>query len=117
MGGDFLERLQKQTNTAQEQLYAQSGTPGEIGARQAGTRMQAAGTYLSSLPTGDKYSRASSGVSDQYAPAREASQTAYSQSHKDYADALAKSTQRMLLVSNTKKVQAPIWLKKLFQRF
>ena len=111
MGGDFLERLQKQTNTAQEQLYAQSGTPGEIGARQAGTRMQAAGTYLSSLPTGDKYSRASSGVSDQYAPAREASQTAYSQSQKDYADALAKSTQAPAPAYDEEQMKTPSWAK------
>ena len=53
MTGDYLGRLQQQTNTAQQQLYAQSGTPGQIGARQAETRMKAAGTYLSSLPTGD----------------------------------------------------------------
>ena len=111
MTGDFLKRLQQQTNTAQQQLYAQSGTPGEIGARQAGTRMQAAGTYLSSLPTGDKYTRANSGVSDQYAPAREASQTAYSQSQKDYADALAKSTQAAPPVYSEKDLETPSWAK------
>jgi hypothetical protein len=111
MTGDFLNRLQKQTNTAQQQLYAQSGTPGEIAVRQAGTRMQAAGTYLSSLPSGDKYTRANSGVSDQYAPAREASQTAYSQSQKDYADALAKSTQAPAPAYDEEQMQTPSWAK------
>ena len=111
MGGDFLERLQKQTNTAQQQLYAQSGTPGEVGARQAGTRMQAASTYLSSLPTGDKYTRANSGVSDPYAPAREASQTAYSQSQKDYAAALAKATQAPPPAYDEEQMKTPSWAK------
>ena len=95
MGAEFLQRLQKQTNTAQQQLYAQSGTPAEIGARQADTRFKAAGAYLSSLPTGDKYTRASSGVSgtDQYAPVREASQASYSKAQQDYASALAKANE------------------------
>ena len=109
MTGDFLNRLQRQTNTAQQQLYAQSGTPGEIGARQAGTRMQAAGAYLSSLPTGDKYTRANSGVSDQYAPVRESSQTAYSDAQKDYASALAKSTQAPPPAYTDEQMQAPSW--------
>lgn len=111
MTGDFLNRLQRQTNTAQQQLYAQSGTPGQIGARQAATRQQAAGSYLASLPTGDKYSRANSGVSDQYAPAREASQTAYSQAQKDYAEALAKSTEAAPPAYSDEEMQTPSWAK------
>jgi len=111
MTGDFLNRLQRQTNTAQQQLYAQSGTPGEIGARQAGTRMQAAGAYLSSLPTGDKYTRANSGVSDQYAPVRESSQTAYSEAQKDYADALARSTQAPAPAYTDEDMATPSWAK------
>jgi hypothetical protein len=111
MTGDFLNRLQQQTNTAQKQLYAQSGTPGEVGLRQAGTRLQAAGSYLSSLPTGDKYTRASSGVSDPYAPARESSQTAYAQTQKDYADALAKSTQAAPPAYTDEEMKAPSWAK------
>jgi len=111
MTGDYLGRLQQQTNTAQQQLYAQSGTPGQIGARQAETRMKAAGTYLSSLPTGDKYTRANSGVTDQYAPAREASQVAYSQAQKDYADALAKSTQAPPLAYDEEQMKTPSWAK------
>ena len=109
MTGDFLNRLQRQTNTAQQQLYAQSGTPGEIGARQAATRQQAAGTYLSSLPTGDKYTSANSGVTDQYAPAREASQTAFSQAQKDYANALAKSTEAAPPAYTEEEMKTPFW--------
>lgn len=109
MTGDFLNRLQRQTNTAQEQLYAQSGTPREIAARQAGTRMQAASSYLSSLPTGDKYTRSTSGVSDQYAPVRESSQTAYSDAQKDYADALAKSTQAPPPAYTDQDMETPSW--------
>jgi hypothetical protein len=111
MTSDFLNRLQRQTNTAQQQLYDQSGTPGEIGARQAATRQQAAGTYLSSIPTGDKYTRANSGVTDQYAPAREASQTAFSQAQKDYADALAKSTQAPPPAYDEEQMKTPSWAK------
>ena len=111
MTGDYLGRLQQQTNTAQQQLYAQSGTPGQIGARQAETRMKAAGTYLSSLPSGDKYTRANSGVTDQYAPAREASQTAFSQAQKDYADALAKSTQAPPPAYDEEQMKTPSWAK------
>jgi hypothetical protein len=111
MTGDFLNRLQRQTNTAQQQLYAQSGTPGEIGARQAGTRMQAAGSYLSSLPTGDKYTRASSGVSDPYARVRESSQTAYSEAQKDYANALAKSTLAPAPAYTDEDMATPSWAK------
>jgi hypothetical protein len=111
MTSDFLNRLQRQTNTAQQQLYDQSGTPGEIGARQAATRQQAAGTYLSSIPAGDKYTRANSGVTDQYAPAREASQAAFSQAQKDYADALAKSTQAPPPAYDEEQMKTPSWAK------
>jgi hypothetical protein len=111
MTGDFLNRLQRQTNTAQQQLYAQSGTPGQIGARQAGTRLQAAGAYLSSLPTGDKYTRANSGVTDQYAPVREASQTAFSQAQQDYADAVQKSTQAAPPAYSEEDMETPSWAK------
>lgn len=111
MTGDYLGRLQKQTNTAQQQLYTQSGTPGEVGVRQAATRQQAAGTYLASLPSGDKYTRANSGVTDQYAPAREAGQTAFSQAQKDYADALAKSTQAPPPAYDEEQMKTPSWAK------
>jgi hypothetical protein len=111
MTGDYLGRIQKQSNTALQQLYSQSGTPGEIGARQADTRMKAAGTYLSSLPTGDKYTRANSGVFDQYAPAREASQTSFSQAQKDYAAALEKSTQAPAPAYTDEEMQTPSWAK------
>lgn len=109
MAGDFLKRLQQQTNESQQQLYAQSGTPGQIALQQADTKLKAAGTYLSSLPTGDKYTRANSGVFDQYAPAREAGQVAYSQSQQAYADALKKSGQAPLPAYSEEQMQLPSW--------
>ena len=123
MAGDFLNRLQRQTNKAQEQLYTQAGTPGEIGARQAGTRLQAAGSYLSSLPTEDVYTRANlvdsppseptySGESDQYAPATEAGQAVYSAAQQDYADALSSATQAPPPAYNTRMRNTPSWAEK-----
>jgi len=134
MAGDFLNRLQRQTNTAQEQLYTQAGTPGEIGARQAGTRLQAAGSYLSSLPTEDVYTRANlvgsapsepvssaepapytpmySGESDQYAPAAEAGQAVYSAAQQDYADALSSATQAPPPAYNDRMRNTPSWAEK-----
>jgi hypothetical protein len=87
---DYLARLKQQTQDIQEQRYAQSGTPEELGVRQAATRQQAAGTYLSSLPTGDKWLEATTGVVDRYAPAREAAQQNFTQAQQDYAEALKK---------------------------
>ena len=111
MTGDYLRRLQDQTNVAQQQLYTQSGTPAQIGARQADVRQKDAATYLTSLPTGDKYIRATTGVEDQYAPAREAAQTSYSQAQKDYADALAKSTQAAPPAYSEEDLKTPSWAK------
>ena len=111
MTGDYLNRIQQQTNKAQQQLYAQSGTPGQIGLQQADTKLKAAGTYLSSLPTGDKYTRANSGVSDQYAPAREAGKVSYSQAQQDYAAALQKSSQAAPPAYSEEEMQLPSWAK------
>ena len=134
MAGDFLNRLQRQTNKAQEQLYTQAGTPGEIGARQAGTRLQAAGSYLSSLPTEDVYTRANlvgsapyepaasaeptpytsmySGEFDQYAPAAEAGQAVYSAAQQDYADALSSATEAPPPAYNDRMRNTPSWAEK-----
>lgn len=111
MGADFLKRLQQQTNEAQQSLYAQSGTPGQIGLQQANTRLKEAGTYLASLPTGDKYTRANSGVADQYAPAREAGQTVYSQAQQDYAAALQKAGQAAPQAYTDEEMETPSWAK------
>jgi hypothetical protein len=53
--------------------------------------MQAAGTYLASLPTGDKYTRATSGVENNYAPAKQAASERFSESQKNYAEAISRS--------------------------
>lgn len=109
MGGDFLKRLQQQTNEAQQSLYAQSGTPGQVGLQQAETRLKEAGTYLSSLPTGDKYERANSGVTDQFAPAREAGKTVYSQAQQDYATALQRAGTAAPPAYTEEEMQTPSW--------
>lgn len=110
MAGDFLKRLQEQTNTAQRQLQAQSGTPGQIGLQQADVRLKEAGTYLSSLPGGSSpYASPTSGVSDQYAPARQAGQTVYSQAQQDYADALQKSTAAAPPAYDEEQMKTPSW--------
>ena len=87
---DYLARIKQQTQEAQDRLQAQSGTPEEIGARQAAVRLQAAGTYAGSLPTGDKWLQATTGVADRYAPAKKAAKQNLTQAQKDYAEALKK---------------------------
>ena len=82
---DYLNRLRDQTQVAQEQLYAQSGTPAELGAKQAQANYQSAATYLSSLPKGDKYS------ADTYSAARDTAGEIMSDAQKKYADALLKA--------------------------
>jgi hypothetical protein len=87
---EYLGRIKQQTQEAQDKLYAQSGTPEEIGVRQAATRQQAAGTYLATLPKGDKWLQSTTGEIDPYAPARESAQQNLTQSQIEYAEALKK---------------------------
>jgi hypothetical protein len=91
---DYLARIQRQTQTAQDTLYSQAGTPAQLRAQNAGVDMQAAGTYLASLPTGDKYTRANSGVENKFAPAQEAADFRFSEAQQNYADALRHSYDR-----------------------
>jgi hypothetical protein len=46
----MLNRFNQQAQQSREQLFAMGGTPAEIGARAAGTRLQEAASYASSLP-------------------------------------------------------------------
>ena len=102
---DYLARLQSQTQTAQDTLYAQAGTPAQLRAQNAGVNMQAAGTYLSSLPTGDKYTRATSGVDNKFAPAQQAAAINFSQSQQDYAEALSRAGDKPAQVAK----ERPSW--------
>ena len=110
---DYLNRIQRQTNEAQKQLYAQSGTPGEIGARLAGTRLQSAGSYLSSLPSGDRYTR-QTGSSIDYEGAKAAAQQDYSQAQDAYAIALEKAKQAPPPAYTDEEInERPSWAKSM----
>ena len=69
-------------------MFAQSGTPAEIGARSAAVRMQEAGTYASTVPTGDKWLASTTGVTDPYADMRDAAKKKLSDAQTAYAQAL-----------------------------
>ena len=85
-----LKRIQEETGKIQEQRYQEVGTPAEVGARQAGRRVQETGSYLASLPVGDRYMQETTGVSDQYKPAKEAAEENLTEAQKAYAEALKK---------------------------
>lgn len=102
---DYLARIQKQTQTAQDTLYSQAGTPAQLRAQNAGVDMQAAGTYLASLPTGDKYTRATSGVENKFAPAQQAASERFSESQKTYAEALSRANDKPAPVAQ----ERPSW--------
>lgn len=89
MLAEQMNRYQKQTAKLQEQRYQEVGTPAEIGARSAGRRMQEAASYLSSLPTSDRYMKELTGSSsDQFEPAKEAARGRLSEAQLAYAKAL-----------------------------
>lgn len=81
-------RAEAETAKIQGQRYQEVGTPAEIGARQAGRRAVEAASYLSSLPTSDKYLQQTTGKTDQFAPVQAAAQTQLTEAQKEYAKAL-----------------------------
>jgi len=85
-----LERIQKETGKIQEQRYQEVGTPAELGARQAGRRTQEAASYLSSVPSGDRYLEQTTGTSGQFDLARFIAAENLTESQKAYAEALKK---------------------------
>jgi hypothetical protein len=92
--GDYFKRIKEQTNVEQANLYAQSGTPEEIGARQAAVRLKEASSYLASLPGGDD----------------SASQDIYSQAQKDYSSALSRAQQGTAPAYTQKEIEElPSW--------
>ena len=52
---DYLARMKADRDAIRKQRYQEVGTPGEIGARQAGIREQEAASYSASLPRGTQY--------------------------------------------------------------
>lgn len=89
-----LKRIQTETGKIQEQRFQEVGTPAELGARQAGRRVQETASYLASLPGGDKYLTQTTGRADQFRPAQEAAQENMTEAQKAYAEALKKVGER-----------------------
>ena len=48
---ETMNRIEKETAKVQGQRYDEAGTPAQVGARQAKTRVNEAASYLASLPT------------------------------------------------------------------
>lgn len=64
---NYLKTTTDQLNQALTAMYDQAGTPAELGAQQAGIRSRTASAYAASLPVGDRYLAATTGVTDPYA--------------------------------------------------
>jgi hypothetical protein len=75
---DLLNRKKEETNVALNNLYAQGGTPAELGAQQAQTKLQAASTYLASLPKASTFDKV-----------RDTSEQLMTEEQKKYLGALA----------------------------
>lgn len=63
---NYLKDTTNQINQSLLAMYDQNGTPAQIGAQQAGIRSRAASAYAGSLPVGDKYLAATTGVENPY---------------------------------------------------
>jgi hypothetical protein len=101
----YLKRIQEETGKIQGQRYQEVGTPAELGARMAGRRLQEIGSYEASLPAGDKYLRQTTGVTDPYASARDATGV-----QKSYAkDAYNKAMERVNEVPTATISETPSW--------
>lgn len=85
-----LKRIQTETAKIENQRYMEVGTPAEIGARQAGRRVQEEASYLASLPGGDRYLADLTGKAEQFTPAKAAAKENLTDAQKAYAEALKK---------------------------
>lgn len=94
MAASLLSGLKKQTNEAQSVVDQQAGTPAELSAMQKGTNYTAASSYLSSLPSGDKYLAANTGATDPYSAIRSASTERVDSARQAYQDALQNVKQK-----------------------
>lgn len=92
--GEQLRRIQTETAKIQEQRYQEVGTPAELGTRSAGRRVQEVGSYLASLPSGDKYLAQLTGKTNQFEPAKQAAQENLTEAQKAYAEALKKAGEK-----------------------
>ncbi len=103
-----LKRIQAETGKIQEQRFQEVGTPAELGARQAGRRVQEVASYLSALPSGDKYLQQTTGQVDKYAPAKQAAQENLTEAQKAYFEALQKSGEK----PEATIAETPSWAKR-----
>lgn len=95
---NYLRQIEGDTGEIVKQRYLEVGTPAELGARQAGRRVQEAASYLSSLPRGDRFLAEARGFTgftpqvfaDDTEPARKAAQARLSESQLAYGEALGK---------------------------
>lgn len=106
MAADFLNRTKAQTNEALAARYQETGTPAELGARNLGIQAKEAATYLSSLPSTDKYVKDIIGEAERYAPLKEYASQNLSQAQQQYAQALAKAGEKPKELDTT---STPSW--------
>lgn len=91
----YVREMRRQTNAALTARYQEVGTPAEMGARSRGIQAQEAASYLASLPTGDRYSRAAAGTPELlYSAAREQAQERSTDAREAYATALNVASRR-----------------------
>lgn len=85
---EAMSRAKRELANVQEQRYQETGTPAEIGARQAGIRAQEAANYLASIPGSDRYLEQVTGVEDPFRTGRVSARKNLSAAQKQYAKAL-----------------------------
>jgi hypothetical protein len=86
VGEDYLKKLLSSAASDKEEREKVTGTPAQLAAEQAGTKYLAAANYLSSLPKGDKYLAATTGVpqSQLYKTATDAAASIADQRQQDW---------------------------------
>lgn len=108
MAADYLSSIRKDTQTALNTRYASIGTPAQLGASTAGYKAAEEASYLSSLPTTDKYMKETTGMTtDAYAPAKQATAERLSAAQEAYGKALENVDQQPAPISN----ETPSWAK------
>lgn len=85
----YLGRIENRLNQAIQERYRTTGTPAELAARGAGTRLQEVASYRSSLPSSDKF-LSDDGSQSSYIPAKGASDKRLTQAEKEYGEALSR---------------------------
>jgi hypothetical protein len=94
VGEKYLKSLQDMGATSKASRIAAVGTDKDLRETQEQTKYQAAATYLSSLPKGDKYLAETTGIPKEllYKTATTAASTIADEKQKDYFDAVKNNT-------------------------